>query len=1022
MVRPLVIVSIALWCLLGAGELLAERPPFKTDGIHAEEEPVVNAEAETSFVPAQDVDESYRLPKTSVPIHYDVHLTTDIHRNERTFTGTVAIKLQVIEPTDTLVLHQRGLQLSSAKISSLLAGIDGPPTAIGDVTFATETQRAHLSLTAPRVLLAGYYLVEIEYSGRLSTDDDGFYVSSYVADSGERRYLATTQFESTSARRAFPCYDEPALKATFTITITHGALYSAISNMPQESRVVSGESATTKFLPTPLMSTYLIAFVVSDFLSRGTDPHRVFARPNAFQEIPFAVEASNVILKALDDHLRVPYQDYMPKIYQVALPDFAAGAMENWGLVTYREQLLLFNPEANSYRTKTNIATTIAHEYAHQWFGDLVTPQWWEYIWLNEGFATLYEYLATDLAYPGMEYWELFTTQVIQAAMVPDGLASTRPMNYNAATPAEISALFDRVAYPKSGSVLNMMRHVLGDDNWRAGLQGYLLDRALKEATDEDLYRGLQQAIEGKGVLPAGVTVGQIMRTWTNEAGYPVLNVRRSYDTGEIIISQERFYSDRKIPNTNVWMIPYNYVHQAVADFNEFDDFKWLATKADRFTTTVPAHEWIIFNKQEVGYYRVNYDDHNWELITNALHECFGCVHRLNRAQLIDDSYWLARSGRLDLRVALRLMSYLKHEREYSPWAAADVALSYFNSRLRGTEAYEHFNTFVHSLTEPLYSLLNIDGVDAQDSLLHKYLVQTISSWACRLEHPDCLARTKALLATEANGGARVHPDLATVTYCYGMRTAGEREFQYVYRKMMDSKNLVERTMLIDALGCSWNKEFLHALIMTALGNTEINYRADERRRVIQAVYSGSRAGVDTLIEFFSDAQLTSEFVSGLGQSQLNSALSAIASRTNNAAELVQLNSLITTLGDRVNSATATNLRNSAQANLDWVNGFEGLMLTDFLEQYTTDLQQTTTTTEPTTTTVTAATTSSTVQPDTPTTTTLIPPATTTTTTTGAPTTTTQTPETTTEDDGGAATITVSLAALLLAIATHLLG
>ncbi|ETN61383.1 protease m1 zinc metalloprotease [Anopheles darlingi] len=1019
MVRPLVIVSIGLWCLLGAGELLAERPPFKTDAIHAEEEEPVPS-AEQAIVPAQDVDESYRLPQTSIPIHYAVHLTTNIHRNERTFTGTVAIKLQVVEPTDNLVLHQLGLQLSTAKISSLPAGIDGPPTLIGDVTFATDTRVAHLTLTSPSVLLAGYYLLEIDYSGRLSTDDDGFYVSSYVADNGERRYLATTQFESTSARRAFPCYDEPALKATFTITITHGSLYGAISNMPEDTRTVNGEMATTKFETTPLMSTYLIAFVVSDFLRRGDNQHRVFARPNAFQELPFALEASRLILQVLDDHLGVPYTNYMEKIDQVALPDFAAGAMENWGLVTYREQLLLFNPEVNSYRTKTNIATTISHEYAHQWFGDLVTPQWWEYIWLNEGFATLYEYLATDLAYPGMEYWELFNTQVIQAAMVPDGLASTRPMNYNAATPGEISALFDRVAYPKSGSVLNMMRHVLGDDNWRAGLRTYLLDRALNKATDEDLYRGLQSAIEGKGVLPDGVTVGQIMRTWTNEAGYPVLNVRRSYDTGEIIISQERFYSDRKIPNTNIWMIPYNYVHQAVADFNEFDDFKWLATKADRFTTTVPAHEWIIFNKQEVGYYRVNYDDHNWELITNALHECFGCIHRLNRAQLIDDAYWLARSGRLDLRIALRLMTYLHNEREYSPWAAADVALSYFNSRLRGTEAYEHFTTFVHSLTEPLYSLLNIDAVDAQDTLLHKYLVQTISSWACRLDHPDCLARTKTLLTSEASGRAMVHADLSTVTYCYGMRTAGEQEYQYVYRKMMDSKNLVERTMLIDALGCSWNKEYLHSFIMTALGNTEINYRADERRRVIQAVYSGSRAGVDTLIEFLSNAQLTSEFVSTLGQSTLSSTLSAIASRTNNAAEMAQLNALITTLGDRVNPTTATNLRNSAQANLDWVNGFEGLMLTDFLAEYVKDLQTTTTTAQPTTTTVTVTTSSTTQATNPPITTSPAPPMTTTGT---APITTTQAQQTTTEDDdGGAATVTVSLAALLLAIATHLLG
>ncbi|XP_053674119.1 aminopeptidase N-like [Anopheles nili] len=1017
MMRSLIVVLLGLYCLLSGGNLLAqaERPPFKSSGIY-EEESLVPTHSENvasdviGVVPAQDVDERYRLPQTSIPLHYDIHLRTEIHRNERTFDGSVRIQLQVLEATDRLVLHNRGLLISSAQISSLPNGVAGTPVLIGDAQYSTDTTYEHITFTSPSVLQPGWYLLEVVFQGRLATNDDGFYVSSYVADNGERRYLATTQFESTSARMAFPCYDEPALKATFTVSITHSPTYSAISNMPVDRQENTEDNMrTTIFQETPMMSSYLLAFVVSDFLFRISGTHRVYVRTNAFSEAEFALEASRKILDALDAHLGIAYGSYMPKMDQIAVPDFAAGAMENWGLVTYREQYLLFNAAVSTYRTKINVATTIAHEYAHQWFGDLVSPQWWEFIWLNEGFATLYEYYATDLAYPGEEYWELFNTQVIQSAMVPDGQASTRPMNWNAATPGEISALFDRVAYPKSGSVLNMMREVLGNENWTAGLRTYLNARALQGATDEDLYTGLQSAIEGKGVLPAGVTVGQIMRTWTTEAGYPVLTVRRSYDTGNVIISQERFYSDRKVPNSNIWMIPYNYAHQARADFNDFDNVQWLATKAARIETTVPANQWIIFNKKQVGYYRVNYDDQNWELITNALIENWASVHRLNRAQLIDDAYWLARSGRLDMRVALRLMTYLRNELEYAPWTAANVALTYFNNRLRGTPAYRDFLVFVDALIENVYGTLVIDSVATDETLLHKYLKQTISTWACMTGYTDCLAKTKALLTAEATGtGPAVHPDIASVTYCYGMRQASQVEFQYLYRKMMDSKNLAERTMLIDSLGCSQNKEFLKSFLMTSLGNVEINYKADERRRVVQAVYSGSRTGVDALIEFLMEPSYVSEFVSMLSTSTLNSALSAIASRTNNEVELNQLNMLITALGSRVNAQTATNLRSSAQTNLDWVNGFEGLMLSNILNEFVTDITAETTTESITTTTTTMPTT--TVAPNTQST------------TTTSSITTTQVQTTTEDDDGGASTITASFAVLLVSIAAHLLG
>lgn len=390
------------------------------------------------------------------------------------------------------------------------------------------------------------------------------------------------------------------------------------------------------------------------------------------------------------------------------------------------------------------------------------------------------------------------------------------------------------------------------------------------------------------------MTIKQVMDSWTTEKGYPVLNVRRSYDTGDVIISQERFISDRKVPNTNVWMLPYNYVNQSVADFHDTNTYSWLTTKAARISTDVPDHLWIIFNIQQVGFYRVNYDERNWELITNSLITNWASVNRLNRAQLIDDAFWLARSERLDLEIFMKLLTYLKDEREYAPWTAASNALSYFNGKLRGTNAYHDFLVMVHRLIKYVYSTLSVATVSETESMLHKYLKQTITNWACIVGDLECLRLTKEALENEALNGVMVHPDVSSVVYCHGLRDADENVFVYLYNRIYKTQNWAFRMQIIDALGCSRNQKFLVDFLHTALGSgSEINYKASERTRIIQSVYSGSRVGVDALIEFLSNTNNVNDFALRLGINTLNSAIANIASRTNNAEELEKVCVLI---------------------------------------------------------------------------------------------------------------------------------
>lgn len=485
-----------------------------------------------------------------------------------------------------------------------------------------------------------------------------------------------------------------------------------------------------------------------------------------------------------------------------------------------------------------------------------------------------------------------------------------------------------------AGSVLNMFRVAFQDDNWREGLVSYFNNRELDGAIADHLYQGLELAVTGKGLLPRSFNVKDVMDSWTTVAGFPLLTVRRDYKTGDIFVSQERFYSDRQLPNAHVYHVPYNYATKSTPSFDTLN-FEWLSTKAAKLTTTIPAEDWIIFNKQQTGYYRVNYDTKNWKLIIAALQENPSTIHVQNRAQLINDAYNLARAERLDLTVPLELMTYLKQETAYPPWAAASSVLTYFNNKLRGTSQYPHFLNYVTELIQPIYSTQYVNSVLASETAMDKYLKQTISTWACRIDHQNCLAVTGNALRIAVAANIPVHPDIATVVYCYGLHGTEETEFVWLYERLLASKNQAERAVLIDSLGCSQNKEFLKSFLMTSIGSgATFNFLETERTRIVSSVYSASRAGVDALIEFLGDVKLIDEFISRLGSSTLNNAVANIASRTNNEQELEQLEALLTTLGDKVSANTASSARATVRNNFAWFQSLEGLVAEEFFAAY----------------------------------------------------------------------------------------
>nr|CAD7396260.1 unnamed protein product [Timema cristinae] len=663
-------------------------------------------------------EQNHRLPTAVVPDSYTLKVIPYFEvDSEFTFDGEVVIRINVNEPTDRIVLHVNQLDIveSSLNITSVSEG-----TQLTVINTTLDTPRQFFDIQLEEELVeGGVYDVKVIYVGYLNDDMAGFYRSYYKVGE-EIRWIATTLFHPTNARKALPCFDEPELKAKFRISIARLPKYHSISNA---KRIETTTPNTTEdgriwdeFEETPAMSTYLVSFIVSDFGSSSNLAGNVsvWARESAVAQAAYSVSISQDTLTALEHFTEINYQ--LDKMDQAAIPDFSFGAMENWGLVTYRENLLLFDETVSTTANRQSIATIIAHEFSHQWFGDLVTPDWWAYPWLNEGFATYFEYFIAAKVEPNWQLDQQFLVEVVQNAFATDALDSSRPMNYNITYSSEIIGVFDTITYDKAGSVIRMLEHVLTSETFRKGLSRYLKAQSYQTTKPDILYSHLQAQHSETVGSDESVNVKQIMDSWGNQKGYPLISVTRDYHAGTANVTQKRFLlrptSDTSDDGFN-WWVPLSYTSRSEADFTMTSPAVWITPSDSQLQLTGigGSGDWVIFNIQETGYYRVNYDAQNWQLITNQLNsDQFDVIHVLNRAQLLDDSLNLARAGILDYVSALDVTSYLYRETDYIPWYSAFNAFNFLNIRLRGASpaGYQLFKVIqIHRLIQPTFLILN---------------------------------------------------------------------------------------------------------------------------------------------------------------------------------------------------------------------------------------------------------------------------------------------------------------------------
>lgn len=858
-------------------------------------------------------DLSYRLPVEAKPNFYELDLTVNLNSNlsetDFKFTGEVKIDIVAeIQDAQSITLNMKNLTIEDVALYDL------NKIAIHVDSIAYDDVHEFLVITLDDKLKKGNkYFLTVSYSGVLNDQLRGFYRSRSADKNGNLMYVAATHFEPTGARLAFPCWDEPAFKAPFNISITHPKSYHAISNMPPlpvEELKVENDMKTTKFETTPPISTYLVAFIVSNYECNEDGMFRVCTKPQAVNQTHYALEKGKELLNALNEYTAINFTSYVPKMDQVSLKDFSPGAMENWGLVTYRESALLYEDGVTTTRTKQSITTIIAHEFTHQWFGNLVSPEWWTWIWLNEGFANYFQYIITHKILPEWRLDEMFVVDSIQGnAFIADAGENPRPMNKDAYTPQEISNLFDKIAYQKAGSVIRMMSHILTENVFHERLKEYLKQNAKNVANSTNLFEYL-----GNNKKWDGASFGNIMDGWVNNAGYPVVNVKRNHDD-ELQLSQEQF-SFYETKNDVNWWVPITYVSSSSMDFNNTAPIIWLKPGRNETIKFSKAQGWIIVNTQQAGYYRVNYEPEMWKLLSMQLNsDKYENIHVVNRAQLIDDALNMARTNRLNYTVALTLTLYLEREIDYVPWRTTFRNMEFLHNMLRTSAQYNNFMSYIRKIMKSVTRHVRYNPYQEGEELdIVKLLRVNAMEWACRAGVDECKDYTnREFNAWLSNSSRSFDVDLKNNVLCDGIRSANKQAWNYTLTELLKTKDEVEKESLLSLLACSESvyllKEYLH---MSIQENATVTFD-----NAVQNVVSQNAKGVSIALEVLTGKV---EEIKKLNKAEdvITSSADIIARAITNKDQFVQLTMFLTK--QRLNPDNLQSILLKATRNLEWLN------------------------------------------------------------------------------------------------------
>ncbi|KAF5274559.1 hypothetical protein FQA39_LY07171 [Lamprigera yunnana] len=759
-----------------------------------------------------------RLPSFISPSRYNI----TIHPNLTTLEvkGQVSIEFQAEKDTNFLVLHSKNLTITD----KIVQDRKGHTIRISRLLEYIEGQQLYFE-TKDKFRKKHNYTLNIRYTSKLNRDFEGFYVSSYV-NNGERRYLAATHFEPTHARSAFPCFDEPHFKSKFKMSIFRDRFHIALFNMPVINTEDVGFYMGTGLLRDDFqesveMSTYLVAFVICDYVHQNKQTERgisvsVYAPPPYISQASFALDTAVSVTDYFENFFGINYP--LPKQDLIAIPDFNMGAMENWGLITYRETAILYDPVETSTAAHQWVAIVVTHEIAHQWFGNLVTMKWWNDLWLNEGFASFLEYMGVDNLKPEWKMMEQFILDKTQPALALDALASSHPISVVVHDPNQIEAIFDTISYSKGAAILHMLEKFLQLETLQNGLNDYLNTFKYSNADTKDLWnvftRHTNQSLEVKA----------IMDTWTLQMGFPLITIVREDD--KILATQDRFLLTTESVNSSLRFMP-----KSKYDYKWFVPLTYWTNKEPEEVHTVWMNmsdvrfyvesdvQWIKANINQSGFYRVMYDETMWTNIIADLRKNHTIFNAADRANLIDDAFTLSRAGFLNATIPLELSLYLLNERDYAPWATAIVHFQAWSRRLSESLAYKLFLKYLRKLLIPVTKVV---GWNDKGSHLDKLLRTNVLLTAVFCELNDTVFQAKTQFDKWFNKNESISPDLKEVVYSAGIKYGGLVEWQHCWNIYNSTTISSERKLLLKALGVASDPWLLQRYLLETLNPKRI--------------------------------------------------------------------------------------------------------------------------------------------------------------------------------------------------------
>ncbi|ERL90492.1 hypothetical protein D910_07840, partial [Dendroctonus ponderosae] len=662
--------------------------------------------------PEDEIDE--RLPRSIKPVQYMIQLKPDFHNS--TTDGLEMITLVPSEDTDTIIFHVNKIHIREDSVT----------------VKPTEKSEESLSISSQEHLEGERY--EIVLDDQLKKG---------------KSYVLTLQFQGEL---------NSLLQARNFHPQTQDVHFRALMIHLQDLQICLHYQTCllreAKCSKTPEMSTYLVAFIISELtqLQSTDDLIKIWARREFLTQTDYAGKVAPSILRYFENYFRADFP--LKKIDIVAIPEFGFSAMENWGLLTFRESSLLFDNFSSTVEDKRTVATVLSHELAHQWFGNLVTPKWWNDLWLKEGFATYLQYLGVAHAEPSWNILDEFLPSEIERAMSLDALESSRPISFDVCNSMQIKQAFDEISYAKGACIIRMMNNFLGEETFKNGLIKYLQKFKYSNANRNDLFTSLTEEARLRNVLGAGESVKQIMDTWTEQAGFPVINVAPDYSRNTLKLVQKRFFltqSDSK--DKFLWWLPISFTSSVSPNFISTTPKFWMRGEEEIVEEVGPIGEWYLLNLNHTGYYIVNYDEHNWKQLIDHLMD----FTPITWAQLISNAMDLARANQLDYEIPLKLIARMGIQDSaimFVPTAVAFGKLQFLSDILHDT---------------PVFGIFEV--ICAND--IKKHL------------------------------DGRILPNLRSVIYCTAIREGSDIEWDFAYKKYLETSSPTEKNVLLDALGCT---------------------------------------------------------------------------------------------------------------------------------------------------------------------------------------------------------------------------